>query len=163
MKRLPYLVILGLLSFTLSCDEPWESDLVNINPRYMMTPQEAYALHLNKDNNGPTYSGNPAWHKYMKLNEKLLKACGVADITKNAWRYDLWHTSEWPDNSGWSLVSDGRSVEVASYGAYSGSTGASGITAQMVYYNPFAPPSPAEMAGKIVLFKTLPHPAPPYS
>ncbi len=49
---------------------------------------------------------------------------------------------------------------VAHYGAYSGSTGPEGITAELVYYDHSDPPDSIE--DKIVVIPTKPHPEPPY-
>jgi hypothetical protein len=50
-------------------------------------------------------------------------------------------------------------VKVAHYGAYSGSTGVEGITRDLALYTPNTPPE--SLKGKIVVFRTAPHPAPP--
>jgi hypothetical protein len=49
---------------------------------------------------------------------------------------------------------DGKPIKVASYGAYSGSTSAAGVTAPLVYYEAGTPL--AELAGKIVVFQPRP-------
>ena len=95
----------------------------------------------------------------MAFIEKKLNQYGVVDITKNTWTYKRWYTSDWPDDSNWNLVSDGQPVKVAHYGAYSGSTGPQGITAEMVLYTPKTPME--SLKGKIVVFRTAPHPKPP--
>ncbi len=133
--------------------------LTTVNSDLMITPGEAYAWHEYKDRFGPTYSGNKSWHKFLTFTEKKLQGLGVMDITKNKWTYDRWHTSEWPNDSNWSLTSDGRPVKVAHYAAYSGSTTAEGITRELVLFNPKAPMS--SYAGKIVVVPVAPHPKPP--
>jgi len=137
----------------------YKQALTAINPDFMVTPDEAYGWHLYKDKGGPTYSGNASWQSYMALIEKKLDQYGVVDITKNKWSYKRWYTSDWPDDSNWTLASDGQTVKVAHYGAYSGSTGPEGITAKMVLYTPDTPM--ASLKGKIVVFRTAPHPKPP--
>jgi len=137
----------------------YQKALTEIYPDFMITPDEAYDWHLHKDKGGPTYSGNASWQSYMSLIEKKLNQYGVVDITKNKWTYNRWYTSDWPDDSNWTLVSDGQPVKVAHYGAYSGSTGAEGITAEMVLYTPNTPME--SLKGKIVVFRTAPHPKPP--
>jgi hypothetical protein len=134
--------------------------LTEINLDFMITPDEAYNWHLYKDKGGPTYSGNASWQSYMSLIEEKLKQYGVVNITKNKWTYKRWYTSDWPDDSNWTLVSDGQPVKVAHYGAYSGSTGPEGITAEMVLYTAKTPTE--SLKGKIVVFRTAPHPKPPF-
>jgi len=137
----------------------YKQALTAINPDFMVTPDEAYGWHLHKDKGGPTYSGNASWQSYMALIEKKLDQYGVVDITKNKFTYNRWSTSDWPDDSNWTLASDGQTVKVAHYGAYSGSTPPEGITAEMVLYTPETPM--ASLKGKIVVFRTAPHPKPP--
>ena len=133
--------------------------LTTVNPEFMITPAEALAWHRYKDQFGPTYSGNKSWHKFLSFTKKKLKALGVKDLTYNKWTYDRWYTSDWPDDSNWSLISDGRPVKIAHYGAYSGSTGPEGITAGLALFNPEAEAS--AYAGKIVVIPVAPHPKPP--
>ncbi|UCH21361.1 MAG: hypothetical protein JSU83_23155 [Deltaproteobacteria bacterium] len=138
---------------------PYENYLSHINPAFMVTPDEAKRWHVVKDKEGPTYSGSPSWQSYVAFIEKKLNQYGVVDITKNKWTYDRWFTSEWPDDSNWTLVSDGNSVKVAHYGAYSGSTGPEGVIADLALYTPKTPME--TLKGKIVVFMTAPHPRPP--
>jgi hypothetical protein len=137
----------------------YQKYLNNTYADFMITPDEAYQWHLNKDKSGPTFSGNESWRSYMAFIEDKLQNYGVVDITKNKWSYDRWYTSDWPDDSNWTLVSDGQPVKVAHYAAYSGSTGPQGITAELAVYTPKTPLE--SLKGKIVVFKTAPHPNPP--
>jgi hypothetical protein len=152
------LFLMGLLTVSVGLvGAAGKPALNNINPDFMVTAEEAYDWLLVKDT-GPNYAGSPAWHTTLEFLEDKLLEYGVVDMVHNAWTYDRWYTSEWPDDSQWSLVSDGNPVTVAHYGAYSGSTPEAGITAPLVYYDPLNPP--ASVAGKIVVYKTLPHPDP---
>ena len=136
-----------------------EHNLTQINPAYLISPDEAQAWHVHKDKGGPTYSGNLSWLSYLGFIEEKLKSYGVIDMVKNKWSYDRWYTSEWPDSSNWSFVSNGEAIRVAHYGAYSGSTGSQGLTAELVLYHPSTPPEVYN--GKIIVFRTAPHPNPP--
>jgi hypothetical protein len=120
-------------------------------PQFLITPAQARALHAQKDKLGPAFSGNKSWQHYMQMVEQQLNNIGAQDVTLNSWTYDRWHTSEWPDDSLWSLTVDGKPIKVASYGAYSGSTSAAGVSAPLVYYDAEKPP--ADLAGKIVVFQ----------
>ena len=133
-------------------------NLTKVNASFMITPNEAYDWHVLKDNGGPCFSGNDSWVAFMTFLEDKFNYYGVIDITKNTWSYDRWYTSEWPDKSMWSLISNGLPVTVASYSAYSGSTPDGGVSAELIYYDPVSPPTALAMAGKIVVFKTVPHP-----
>jgi len=134
--------------------------ITNIHPQFMISPSMAYDWHLIKDEGGPTYAGSPSWQSHLEFVESKLVDYGVVDIVRNSWKYDRWYTSEFPEDHNWTLVSNGEDIQVASYGAYSGSTTEDGITAELIYYDPQNPP--ASIAGKIVVFDTAPHPTPPY-
>ena len=138
----------------------YQQDLKKVNAAFMVTPNEAYEWHLYKDKNGPTYSGNESWRSYMAFLEQKMTHYGVVDFIKNKWTYPRWSTSDWPDDSNWTLVSDGAPVKVAHYGAYSGATGPSGVTAQLALYDPKAPLE--SFKGKMVVFRIAPHPQPPF-
>lgn len=140
-------------------EEPPNSYLTTINPAFMITPDEAQEWHVHKDKGGPTFSGNESWRSYMAFLEMKLRNYGVVDISRNKWTYERWYTSEWPDSSNWSLMSDGKPVKAAHYGAYSGATGSEGVTSELALYTPKMPPE--SLKGKIVVFKTAPHPNPP--
>jgi hypothetical protein len=90
-----------------------------------------------------------------------MKSVGMVNVTDYSFPYTRWYTSEFPDKTGWSLVSDGVAVEVASYGTQSGSTGPGGVTAPMILYDLNQPssqrPPLAALAGKIVVVRQQPY------
>lgn len=133
--------------------------LRQVNPAFLPGVDEIQAWHRFKDEGGPTYSGSPAWHRYVSFVEERLKKIGVVGLIRNEWVYDQWTTSDWPDDSKWTLVSGGTRVKVAHYGGYSGSTGPGGLTAPLVHYDWAAPP--ASIEGRIAVFTIAPHPEPP--
>jgi len=141
-------------------DPAKSGQFIKINPDFLVKPHEAHRWHLIKDSFGPTFAGTQSWSRYLSYLEVQLKRYGVVDMVKNRWTFTHWSTTEWPDDSGWVLTSDGRPIRVAHYGAYSGSTPAEGITAPLVFYDSASPPSSIE--GKIVVFRTSPPPRPPY-
>ncbi|MEO8452605.1 MAG: hypothetical protein ABI647_22620, partial [Gemmatimonadota bacterium] len=139
---------------------PRNSALTTVAPAYLISTAQATAWHRFKAAGGPTFSGSTSWKRFLGFLESNLAKQGVVDLTKNRWTYDRWRTGEWPGRGSWSLMSAGKRVPVASYGAYSGSTGPRGVSAELVYYDPNAPPS--SMRGKIVVYEAPPHPEPPY-
>lgn len=154
MKKLRTALALALLAAATACvqapvDRP--APISGVDRAALPTEAEVMAWHRLKDQGPAAFSGSPAWQGYIEFVERELHATGVTDITRNAFDYGRWHSSEWPDDSGWKLLSDGRPVQVASYGAYSGDTGPAGRTAPLVYYDPANPP--ASIAGKIVVFR----------
>ena len=133
--------------------------LTNLNPDWLVTSDEAYAWSSVRHKNLPILTGSQEWLNYMAFLEQKLGEYGAVDGTRNSWEFERWSTSE--DNSQWSLSSDGTDVRVANYGAYSGSTGAEGVTAELVYWDHENPPESIE--DKIVVIPTKKHPDPPYS
>jgi hypothetical protein len=127
--------------------------LSNVRDEWVLSEAEAIAWHEVKDEKGPAFTGNASWRQFVGYVEEKLGEYGVVDIQRNQWSFERWHSSEWPDHSNWSLVADGEELEVANYGANSGSTGPDGVTAELVYYDKTNPPD--DIAGKIVVFSTV--------
>lgn len=119
--------------------------------------QEIVHWHWLKDRHGPAFTGNQSWQHYMAFLERQLDDAGVVDLERNRWQFQRWQTSHWPDDARWSLTVDGRAVEVASFGANSGTTPAEGVTAPLVLYEPGDPPE--RLAGRIAVLRTRLDPA----
>jgi hypothetical protein len=134
--------------------------LTYIDETKMVSATEAKEWLVQKDNFGPAYAGSAKYDGYIAFLESKMRSLGLVDFTRYTFTYPYWATTEWPDKSGWSLSSNGASVEVASYATNSGTTAAAGVTGQMIVYDPTLPaaqrPTLAQMAGKIVVIK---HPA----
>jgi hypothetical protein len=130
---------------------PGASDHLNtINRELLISPEEARAWHVEKDSmGGPTIAGSPSWRNFLEVAERELRACGVVDIFRNPWTYTRWYTTEWPDDSQWSLEVGGERVRVAAYGCNSGRTPEEGVTAQLVLYRDGLPAD--ALRGKIVV------------
>ena len=107
----------------------------------------------------PAIACSDNWRTYVGFLEKKLNEFGVVDMERNSWQHPYWHTSENPAD--WSLRYDGKQVDVAFYGAYSGTTGPDGMEKEMILVDPLNPP--ADMKDKIVVIPTMPHPKPPYN
>jgi hypothetical protein len=152
-------------------------DLLKINPAFMITPTQALQWATFKSQVGLTYAGSQGGSQFINFIETTMQEFGAVDLFIQDMPYSFFTVNDWPDpathtyGSGVEvekLVSNGTPVPVvASYGMTSGNTPDSGITAQMVYYDPANPP--ASIAGKIVVFQTVPYPAaqpgvnPPYA
>jgi hypothetical protein len=144
-----------------------------IDPRFMITPDQAWDWNVFKAQGGPTYAGSTGWKRYTDFLIAKMPEFGAVDLDYVEIPYDHYIVDDWPDrrthvhDSGVALeklVTDGTPVPVvASYGMTSGSTPPEGITAQMLYYDPAHPPIAEELAGKILVFRTAPYPDPPYS
>ncbi len=113
-----------------------------------------------KDSWGPAYTAGPGWKKFMDFTHREMKSMGM-NIVDIPFPYTRWYTTEFPDRSGWSLISGGSPVEVASYGTQSGSTGPGGVTAPMILYDLNVPaerrPPLSALAGKIIVVKQQPY------
>ena len=144
-----------------ACSGPgtsYDEKLTTLDPAWVVTADEGYEWASVKNDNLPTLTGSPEWLNYMAFLEQKLLEYGVVDTWRNSWEFERWDTSD--DSSDWSLSSDGSTVRVANYGAYSGSTGPDGITAEMIFYDHDNPPE--SIAGKIVVIPTRPHPDQPF-
>ncbi len=109
-----------LLSIAACSDsgEQYADKFTQLDPTWVVTADEGYEWALVKDANLPALTGSPEWLIYMRFLEQKLLEYGVVDVFMNTWDFERWDTSD--DSSDWSLVSDGDSVRVANYGAYSG-------------------------------------------
>ena len=144
-----------------------------INPRFMITPDQAWDWHVFKAKGGPTYAGGTSWTRFTDFLVSKMPALGAVDLDYVEIPYDHYIVDDWPDrrahmyDSGKAvekLVTDGTPVAVvASYGMTSGFTPLEGITARLLYYDPSHPPTASDMAGRILVFQTAPYPDPPYS
>src|SRR5262245_31031726 len=149
-----WLASLVFTTVVVRASAPESGDLTRINPRFLVTVDEAQRWHAAKDAMGPAISGNASWKNFVGIIEQRIRAAGAVDVIKNAWTFERWQTTDYPDTSGWSLVSDGKPLRVASYGANLGSTPSDGVTAELVFNDPAAPP--ASLAGKIAVVQTVP-------
>src|SRR5438552_11907348 len=139
------------------------SGFSKINPKFMMTPDQAWDWNAFKSAGGPTYAGGAGWKRYTDFLIERLPAYGAVDLDYVDIPYDHYIVNDWPDrqthvyNSGVAvekLITDGVPVPVvASYGMTSGSTPRDGITAPMVFYDPAHPPTNDQIAGKILVFQ----------
>ncbi len=152
-----FLAVLVLAACS-NTETPFADKFTNLDPDWIVTAEEAYEWASVKNDNLPTLTGSPEWLNYMAFLEDKLTGYGAVDVMKNRWSFERWDTSD--DSADWSLHSDGAVVRVANYGAYSGSTGPDGVTAELIYYDHDNPPD--SIAGKIVVIPTRPHPEPPY-
>lgn len=131
------------------------ADWSRVNPDWLVSEEEAILWHRLKDARGPALTGNESWRDFMAFLEARLGECGCVDIQRSPWRFTRLETSDWPDDSRWSLISDGRPVTLSNYGANCGLTGPEGVTAPLVLWDAANPP---DVEGKIVVFRPTPRP-----
>ena len=138
-----------------------KDNLTTVNKSFLPTPDDLQEWHTLKDREGPTFAGSPSWKSYLSLLENELKQCGLTGIQKDSITYNRWFTSHESSKGDWTLAIEGEDVRVASYWPNSGSTGETGITAPLIFYDDENPP--ASIEGKIVVFEIplLPDPLPP--
>lgn len=127
--------------------------LDQVNPEWVVSEWEALTWHEVKDQNGPALTGNSSWHRFLEFLEARLKDYGCVDIHRSPWTFDRIETSDWPDDSKWSLVSAGKRMTLANYGANCGLTGPEGVTGELVLWDPQNKP---DIAGKIVVYRPAP-------
>src|SRR5258708_35530332 len=80
-----------------------------------------------KDSWGPAYTAGPGWKKFMAMLHAEMKSMGMVNVGDYPYPYTRWYTSEFPDKSGWSLPSNGPTVDVAPHRTPSGSTAPSAV------------------------------------
>jgi len=118
------------------------------------TREEVLAWHRSKDSGGgPTFAGSASWRKYLELVERESKTAGLVDLIRNPWTYSRWFTSEWPNDSGWSLEIEGERIPLSGYGPNSGGTTEDGREAQLVRYTKGMDAD--ELTGRIVVVTRL--------
>src|SRR5450755_1160635 len=109
--------------------------LTKVNRKFLPTAQEVRSWHAIKDSKGgPTLTGSPSWHNYLDMLEKEWRTLGVTDIFRNPIPYTRWYTTEFPDDSNWSLHVEGKKIRVANYGCNSGHTPDQGVVGGLVVY-----------------------------
>jgi hypothetical protein len=125
-------------------------DLTKVNPKFLASPKEVHDWHVVKDSKGgPTMTGSPSWKNYLEFAEKNWRDSGVVDIFRNSFTFTRWYTTEFPDDSNWSLHVDEKKIKVASYGCNSGQTPAEGVTGKLVVYKEGMPAE--KLRGKIAI------------
>src|SRR5271163_3971321 len=112
-----------------------------IDPRFMISPDQAWDWNLFKSKGGPTYAGSAGWKRYTDFLISKMQEFGAVDFDYVEIPYDHYIVDDWPDrrthayDSGKALeklVTGGTPVPVvASYGMTSGFTPPEGVTAQM--------------------------------
>lgn len=124
--------------------------LARVNPKFLVTPQEIRSWHVAKDSmGGPTMTGSASWRNYLGILEKGLRDAGCVDISRNPWSFTRWSTSEFPDDSHWSLRVGGKKIRVSSYGCNSGKTPEAGVSGDLVVYRDGMPAE--ALRGKIAI------------
>src|SRR6476646_7737872 len=166
LARLPRLAGMAAAALVLVCftaadaQQAPSSKLTTVDHAMMPSAAQVQNWLDQKDSWGPAYTAGPGWKKFMAMLHAEMKSMGLVNVGDYPYPYTRWYTTEFPDRSGWSLTSDGKPVDVASYGTQSGSTGASGVTAPMVLYDLNLPvaqrPPLSALAGKIVVVKQQP-------
>ncbi|HLH00630.1 MAG TPA: hypothetical protein VKX49_30270 [Bryobacteraceae bacterium] len=131
--------------------------LTRVNRKLLPTAAEVHSWHAIKDSKGgPTLTGSPSWHNYLEMLEKEWRTMGVTDIFRNPIRYTRWYTTEFPDDSNWSLHVNGKKIRVANYGCNSGQTPENGVTGELVVYKAGMPDE--ALRGKIAVIVKEPSP-----
>jgi hypothetical protein len=124
--------------------------LTKVNPQFLPGEKEIRDWHVAKDSmGGPTMTGSPSWKNYLQILEKGWRERGVVDIFRNPFSFTRWYTTEFPDDSNWSLHVDGKKIKVASYGCNSGHTPPEGVTGELVVYKEGMPAD--ALRGKIAV------------
>jgi len=125
-------------------------NLTVVNPKFLVSERDVSSWHTAKDSmGGPTLTGSASWKNYLRILEQGLRDSGCVDIVRNPWTFTRWSTTEFPDDSNWSLHVEGKKVSVASYGCNSGKTPEEGVTGGLVVYQQGMPAE--ALHGKIAI------------
>jgi hypothetical protein len=154
-RELLYAIGVGALAGPRSALAAAGSPLAAINYPWVVSEQEALDWHKLKDSKGPALTGNESWRSFLGFLETKLKEYGCVDVHRSPWAFNRLVTSVWPDDSKWGLVSNGRRVHVANFGASCGTTGPQGVEAELVLWDPSTRP---DVSGKIVVYRPVPRP-----
>jgi hypothetical protein len=131
--------------------------LIRVDRTFLPSAEQVRTWHAIKDSKGgPTLTGSPSWHNYLEMLEKEWQVAGVTDIFRNPISYTRWYTTEFPDDSNWSLDVDGKKMLVANYGCNSGQTPGGGVTGPLVVYKAGMPDE--ALRGKIAIIVKDPSP-----
>lgn len=157
LSRRDLLLALGSASFFPfpTCAETRLRHLARLDPGGLISEREAIEWHRVKDEKGPALTGTPSWRQFMEFLETKLREFGCVDVHRSPWTFTRLESSTWPDDSGWSLVVEGRRVPLSNFGANCGLTGSQGVTAPLVLWDAQNKP---DVAGKIVIFRPTPRP-----
>jgi len=125
-------------------------------PSGPFSPAVLQDWHHDKAALGHTFAGSPQWHSYMTFVEGRLAQADVIDVQKHPAPYRRWWAPDSPTSDERSLYIGSNAIPVSAYWAYSGATGAEGVTAPLLRYRKGM--SPEELAGRIVVFQVEPAP-----
>jgi hypothetical protein len=140
----------SVLVLILFCLRAAAATAPNVDMNLLMPFAELQAWHEEKDRGGPTFSGGPAWRAHMEFVEQGLRERGIVSLRRESLSYRRWFAADKPRPNERRLKIAGRDIPVASYWAYSGTTGPDGVVAPLLYYTK---KTPAEaLAGRIVVF-----------
>lgn len=134
----------------------------NLNMDWVTSEEELTEWMSFRNSVLPAIACSENWRNYVAFLEEKLRSFGVIDLERNSWTHQYWHTDDDKESGKWSLSYDGKAVDVAFYGAYSGSTGPEGMEREMIFCDPLNQPAPEEMKDRILVIPTMPHPEPPY-
>jgi len=126
-------------------------------PTQPYSPELLQQWHQAKADLGPTFAGSPAWQAHMQDGEAMLNAAGVVAVERYPAPYPRWWAPDAPTDAERALHIEGKTLPVASYWAYSGSTPAGGNTAPLLLYKKGMPRE--LLRDRIVVFQVEPVPA----
>lgn len=137
------------------------ADAVHVDPRQFISASQLKMWGHELDRRGLRATGNAEHMAYIAALEARLRCAGVRDVHGENVTFRRWIPHHWALAIA-SGPAAGTPLKVASYGPYTGSTPARGVTAGVVYFAPGTPPTRIDVAGKIVLLP-LPQVAIPYA
>src|SRR5262245_56860532 len=68
-----------------------------INPKFMMTPDQAWEWNAFKSQGGPTYAGGAGWKRFYDFLVAKMSELGAVDTDFVDIPYDHYIVDDWPD------------------------------------------------------------------
>src|SRR5436190_23589378 len=81
-----------------------------INPRLMITPEQAWDWHVFKSQGGPTYAGSAGWKRFTDFLISKIPQFGGIDLDYVDIPYDHYIVDDWPDRGAHTHAS-GKAIE----------------------------------------------------
>src|SRR5262245_19275721 len=74
-----------------------DAALTRIDPKFMITPDQAWDWNLFKAEGGPTYAGSAGWKRFMDFLIARMPELGAVDLDYVEIPYDHYIVDDWPD------------------------------------------------------------------
>src|SRR5215471_14308795 len=74
-----------------------DASLTRINPKFMISPDQAWDWNVFKAEGGPIYAGSAGWKRFMDFLIAKMPEFGAVDLDYVEIPYDHYIVDDWPD------------------------------------------------------------------